>query len=261
MKMVKFEPVTRNSTPINPQPFAQRALPDNRDGGLHVVAKKETHRTKRAQRDRERKFRAATTFAHDMDWPLNLTTTFSWRALMTHAKTVVRDGHCLGRGDGDRSLYVRRELARLCRREDVPWAAIWGRDVGPVLGAHDHLFQFWPAHKIAKLVAEIERLTGSDAEFVLTPYADPTKPVARSVCGGWQIVMNTRSANAAGGIDNADYISGQHAKHPAAPIITGKAFGITESIGRAAQDRERPMLEARRARYAWLTPTNPQDAR
>jgi hypothetical protein len=259
MKMVKFEPVTRNSTPINPQPFAQRALPTNRERGLLVVAKQENHRTKRAQRDREEKFRAAAAFAHDMDWPLNVTTTITWSALVTHAKTVVRDGHCLGRHD--RSTHVRRELARLCRDESEKWAAIWGRDVGPVLGDHDHVFQFWPAHKIAKLVAKIERLTGSDAEFVLTPYADPTKPVARSVCGGWQIVMNTRSANVAGGIDNADYISGQHAKHPAAPIITGKAFGITESIGSAAQDREHSMLEARRARYAWLTPTNPQDAR
>lgn len=56
----------------------------------------------------------------------------------------------------------------------------------------------------------------------------------------------------ASALEWADYIATQHAKHPAPPEINGKAFGISEAIGKAAQERARPMLEAREARYGWM---------
>ena len=38
-------------------------------------------------------------------------------------------------------------------------------------------------------------------------------------------------------------------KHPAPPEIKGKAFGISEAIGKTAQERARPAPEAREAKY------------
>jgi hypothetical protein len=110
---------------------------------------------------------------------------------------------------------------------------------------------FWPQSKLAKLIAVIERVSGSRATFVRKPYTADT--VARSVCGGWQINMTARPNGRAGAMDFADYISEQHAKHPAPPDIKGKAFGISEAIGKAAQARARPMLEAREALYGWMS--------
>jgi hypothetical protein len=75
---------------------------------------------------------------------------------------------------------------------------------------------------------------------------------ARSVCGGWQLNMNTRKDDKASALEWAEYIAGQHAKHPAQPEINGKAFGISEAIGKTAHDRAKPMLEAREAKYGWM---------
>jgi hypothetical protein len=227
--------VTANAAPIIPltsvQPFARhdiRRPAAKPSRAFQSVAKTLPHQTRRLQRARDDKFRTAAILAHRKGWPLCLSTTIVWDTLLTHAKTVVRDGHCLGRGDGDRSLYVRREIARLFRNEDVAWAALWSRDVGFDNGPHDHIFQFCPDFMLRKMVATIERVTGSDAEFVET---DTTKKVAaRSVCGGWQMNHNIRSSNVNSAIDFAEYVARQHVHHPKPPIIAGKAFGITRAI-------------------------------
>jgi hypothetical protein len=112
---------------------------------------------------------------------------------------------------------------------------------------------FWPSPKLALLVAVIERISGSSADFMLTPYAADV--VARSVCGGWQINMNNRKDDKQSALDWAEYIAAQHAKHPAPPEIRGKAFGISEAIGNTAQERARPMLESREAKYGWMRKT------
>ena len=44
-------------------------------------------------------------------------------------------------------------------------------------------------------------------------------------------------------------------QHPAPPEIRGKAFGISEAIGKTAQERARPALEAREAEYGWMRQT------
>lgn len=116
------------------------------------------------------------------------------------------------------------------------------------MGSHVHLSMFWPSYKLAQLVAVIARVSGSSADFVLKPYAADV--VARSVCGGWQLNMNTRDK--AGALDWAEYVAAQHAKHPAPPEIKGKAFGISQAIGKAAQERERAALEARAAKYGFI---------
>ena len=194
------------------------------------------------------RFGEAVTFAYAMDWPLNMSLTITWPALQTAGEK--NEGHCLGRGEWDRESYVRDELRRLCRSEGLPFAALWGRDVGASMGSHVHLAMFWPSYKLAQIVAVIERISGSSADFVLKPYAADV--VARSTCGGWQLNMNTRQDDKQSALEWASYIAGQHAKHPAPPEIKGKAFGISEAIGKAAQERARPMLMAREAKYGWI---------
>lgn len=200
------------------------------------------------------RFHQAAAFAYAMDWPLNVGLTITWTALQAAGEH--NEGHCLGRGEWEREAYARDELARLCRLEGLSFVALWGRDVGRDMGAHVHLSMFWPSYKLARLVAVIERVTGSSAAFVLAPYAADT--VARSGCGGWQISMNNRDK--AGAYEWAEYIAEQHAKHPAPPEIKGKAFGISQAIGKAAQERARPMLEAREAAYGWMRGTGWQIA-
>ena len=194
------------------------------------------------------RFRDAVAFAYAMDWPLNIALTITWAALQTAGER--NEGHCLGRGDWGREKYTRDELARLCRSESLPFVALWGRDIGASMGSHVHLSMFWPPQKLARLVAVIERISGSSAAFVLKPYA--ANVVARSVCGGWQINMNSQKDNKTSALAWAEYIATQHEKHPAPPEIKGKAFGISEAIGKASQERARPILEAREARYGWI---------
>lgn len=134
------------------------------------------------------RFREAVAFAYAMDWPLNIGITITWTALETAGEH--NEGHCLGRGEWGREKYARDELARLCRSEGLPFVALWGRDVGADMGSHVHLSMFWPSRKLAQLVTVIERISGSSADFVLRPYAADV--VARSVCGGWQVNMNSR---------------------------------------------------------------------
>lgn len=203
---------------------------------------------RRVARDRQTRFRDAVLFAYAMDWPLNIGLTITWAALQTAGER--NEGHCLGRGEWAREKYTRDELARLCRSEGLPFVALWGRDVGADMGSHVHLSMFWPSYKLDRLVAVIERISGSSADFVLKPYAADT--VARSICGGWQINMNAREDDKQSALEWAEYIAAQHAKHHAPPKIRGKAFGVSEAIGKTAQERARPMLEAREAKYGWI---------
>lgn len=242
-----FDLATRYSDEIAETPFVQRVLrPAVRP--CPIVGKKSLRPSRHARRKaRERlvRFSEAAAFAYAMDWPLNIGLTMTWTALQTAGER--KEGHCLGRGEWDREKYTRDELARLCRSEGLPFVALWGRDVGAEMGSHVHLSMFWPSYKLGRLVAVIERISGSSADFVLKPYAADV--VARSVCGGWQINMNTRKDDKQSALEWAEYIAAQHAKHPAPPAIKGKAFGISQAIGKAAQEREQPALEARAAKY------------
>jgi hypothetical protein len=235
-------------------PFVQRQLrPTARPSP--IVGKEGPRLTRyerRTARDRVARFREAVAFAYAMDWPLNIAVTITWDALITAGEQ--NEGHCLGRGEWGREKYTRDELARLCRSHGISFVALWGRDVGQTMGSHVHLSMFWPPYRLAQLVAVIERVSGSPAAFVLDPYS--RKIVARSVCGGWQIDMNIRGQDQQGALDFAEYIATQHAKHPAPPNIKGKAFGISQAIGKAAQERARPMLEARSAEYSWMASEN-----
>ncbi len=218
-----------------------------------LVGKKE-RRPCRQQRRREKArvthFREAVAFAYEMDWPLNIALTVSWDALVQAGEK--NDGHCLGRGVWGREKYFRNELARLCRSEGLPFVAVWGRDVGRDVGAHVHLLIFWPSRYLSKLVTLIERVTGSPAAFVRPAYS--TDAVGRSICGGWQVNMPTWKDARASALDWADYIAKQHAKHPAPPALTGKAFGVSQALGKGSREAARGMLEAREAQRSTLLP-------
>ena len=246
-----FDLATKYSNEIAETPFAQRALrPAARS--RHIVGNKSprsSRHERRKERERLVRFKEAVAFAYDMDWPLNFGLTFTWTALQSAGEH--NEGHCLGRDEWGREKYARDELARLCRSAGLPFVALWGRDVGADMGSHVHLSMFWPSYNLAQIVAVVERISGSSADFVLKPYAADV--VARSVCGGWQINMNRRKDDKQSAIDWAEYIATQHAKHPAASKIKGKAFGISQAIGKAAQEREKPALEARAVKYG-ITP-------
>ena len=84
----------------------------------------------------------------------------------------------------------------------------------------------------------MKRVTGSSAKFVKKPYTADV--VARSVCGGWQLNTNNRRDDKQGALDWAEYIALQHSKHPSMPEIQGKSFGVSQAIGKAAQNRVNP---------------------
>jgi len=183
-------------------------------------------------------FRDAVAFAYEMDWPMNIALTVSWDALLQAGEK--NGGHCLGRGAWDREAYFRKELGRLCRSEGLPFVAVWGRDVGRDIGTHVHVLIFWPSRHLAKLVTMIERISGSPADTVRVPYSDSV--AARSTCGGWQINVNVWKDDRASALNWADYIARQHEKHPTPPDLKGKAFGVSQAIGKRAREAARGML-------------------
>lgn len=226
----------------------------------HIVGNGGTYanpRARRTQRNREASFERAVAFAHTMDLCPTVLLTISWDALLRTGDH--NHGHCLGRGDRD--AYLRRELNRLCRALGIAFAALWGRDVGREMGAHIHIAMFLPLGRtgtLERLVRLLERVTGSPAEFVLVPYVADT--VARSTCGGWQIDVNRRQDAKASALWLAGYIATQDAKHPAAPKLNGKTFGVSEVLSRAAQRQAAPLLAAREAENGWIrSMTAPKD--
>lgn len=203
---------------------------------------------RRKRRETAQKSSGAVLFAYQMDMPLNVTITITWAALIQAGEQ--NEGHCLDKDERAREAYLRTELARLCRNEGIAFAAIWSRDVGARLGAHIHLAMFWPSRKLDKLIALLERVSGSPAEFIRAPYSHDV--AARSMCGGWQINMNNRSNDKESALSWVEYLTSQHDKHPGPSKVRGKAFGVSEALGAAAQERARAALEVQSAKYAWV---------
>lgn len=188
---------------------------------------------RRTARRRRAELMAASDFATRIDRPLTVMITVSWDCLL-HAGEH-NEGHCLWRGAWDRDRYVRTELARLCRTHGLPFVAVWGRDIGHHMGLHMHLGLYWPSHKLAQLVALMERITGSSMQSARSDLR--ASPMMRSVCRGWQIDRNMDPILVHGARGMAEYIAGQHDKHPTPPPIKGKPFGVSEAIGPAARAR------------------------
>lgn len=210
-----------------------------------------TPEQRRVEKVRLRNFLDAALFAFSIDSPLNFAITITWAALVEAGE--YNEGHCLGRDERHRDAYLRSELSR-CRPPTpapAPFVAIWGRDVGSRLGGHTHLAIYWPAWKhshVLKLIALLERLTGSRRAFVNPPYLEDE--VARSTCGGWQIKTIGREYRFPGtrtkpgqiyfdqrrdALGWVDYIAEQPSKHPWPAKIIGKAFGVSQSIGPRAR--------------------------
>jgi hypothetical protein len=218
---------------ISARPFTQQPLPSC-VRVLQLVALQEHALTTRTMQRHKAKSEKAVRFAQTIGCPLNYTLTVAWET-MEHADGC-RDVFWLGLSPKERDGYLRRELGRICLREGFPWAAVWGRDIGHRVGAHAHNLMHVPTNKTAIMVEEIERITG--APSIVRPSAT-AKVAARSWGGGWDLRRNIRPDQMAGALDMATYIVDQPTKHPAPPKIEGKIFGITEAIGRAAQDRHR----------------------
>ena len=186
-------------------------------------------RKDRLVRLRECNFKDAVLFAWKMDWPLNVSVTISWNALIDAGEQ--NDGHCLGKSDEDREAYVRTELRRLAKSLGFEFVALYAREVGTGHGIHTHLYLFWPSRFLTELVGLLERVTGSDAKFHLPAYYRPT--VSRSVCGGWQIDTNQQLETVDSVLGFAEYLTKWNAE--AHPAIRGKAYGVSQSISHKAR--------------------------
>lgn len=238
-----FDLATINESDNPSSPIILKPL-DRQPCRTHIVANRksrQSYRKQRTKRARTENFRAAVLFAYEMDWPVNVSITITWSALITAGEH--NEGNCLSKSAAARDTYLRREISRLARRCGLPFVAIWGRDIGTVMGSHVHLGIFWPYYRLQPLLELIERVTGSSPEYVKPAYED--QHVARSICGGWQVDMNLREK--AGSIDWSDYVSQQDDKHHRAPTLPGKAYGVSEAIGKKAREAARAHLEAARA--------------
>lgn len=246
-KLVVFKRVTSNHDRLAKEPLLHK---DQVGAGkpLLLVGKKEHTPNRRRRRtgvERLQRFRTAAEFAYEMDWPLNFALTITWTALLQTGEH--NEGHCLTRDSWQREKYLRTELRRFAKSIGYPFVALWGRDIGAKQGEHVHLALFYPNRYLSQLVALLERVTGSAAEFALQPFEADC--VARSVCGGWQLNMNNSSDAKNSSIRWIEYIASQHDKHPCAPELEGKLFGISQAIGKAAQDnswlsKARPSVNA-----------------
>lgn len=200
---------------------------------MDAVAKGRSPRYER--RDAKRRYQQAVSaveFAYRMDWPLNCHLTITWHALIVAAD--VKEGHCLWRPPGRREVYVRTELARRLRAIGLPFAAIWARDVGKRLGSHMHILIFWPTYFVEQFLRLVERLTGSPRAHATATRT--RRCLARSECGGWMITVVDQRWVKAGALNVATYIASQREKHPVF-LFTGKAFGVSQSLGPAARRR------------------------
>lgn len=182
----------------------------------------------RGYRKRVQGHQDAVTFAQQIGYPLNLTLTIAWAALMDAGQR--NEGHILAFDDKYRCALLRKRWARLARRLGFSFTCIWGRAVGPRQGVHIHALFWWPREAIGSLRDFIETMTGSHViEVSLTG-------VAQSECGGWRMVPNTRGIW--GAIDYADYIAGQDQRHASLQTLDGPCFGVSHTIGTTAQSKE-----------------------
>jgi len=75
----------------------------------HIVAKKkprQSYRKQRTKKARTDNFRAAVLFAYAMDWPVNVSITVTWSALIEAGEH--NEGHCLGKSTSERDTHPAR---------------------------------------------------------------------------------------------------------------------------------------------------------
>lgn len=133
---------------------------------------------------------------------------------------------------------MRSELSR-CKpgaTQGFPFVAIWGRDIDAWMGLHTHLGINWSWRhdpNMTALIALLVRICGSPAR----PECEHTDRTvfAESICGGWQIKLIYGRSLLEGALEWTDYIVEQSEKHHLWPDIAGKAFGVSQAIGRAAR--------------------------
>lgn len=149
-----------------------------------------------------------------------------------------------------------RDFLELVRKwvtgRDIAWAALWAREyaggVHGQVGEHWHIGLYLPSSVRRDFAAQVALWTGEDIDT-----AKPTKPtVARSVCRAWHLRGRAPSGHGPEGV--AAYLGkaepswrrhyGRSVPNLHKPVrrrvggrgpIQGKRFGISRSIGSAAQ--------------------------
>ncbi len=228
--------------PASTQPDAVDAAGHNLVATITTAKPKARQHTPQARerrrvvKDRLSNFEAATRFAYQMAWPLNLAITINWTALIQAGDCNA--GNCLDREEAARESYLRSELSR-CRPQTAPGApfvAIWGRDIGRRMGSHTHIGLHcclrYPKHLLF-LVAMLERICGSPASTA--PGRFDENVMAESSCKGWQVKLIYGQSLLSGALAWVDYIARQSEQHNEWPDLAGKAFGVSQAIGPSAR--------------------------
>ena len=179
----------------------------------------------RTIRERETSAGAAARFAWERQTPLEVLVTVSWWACQAGA---VMESHILGEAECKRCKLVIARLRRVAGELGFEPTWIWARAIGARMGAHFHVYAYWPSKHLRRLASELERLTGN-------PVADNIRGenglFAKSGEGGWRVNLNYRGIK--GSIGGALYLARQD--YNAKAHFTGKCFGLTANINSTAR--------------------------
>lgn len=181
--------------------------------------------SRRTIRERETSAEAAARFAWERQTPLEVLVTVSWGACQAGA---VMERHILGEGECKRCKLVIARLRRVAGELGFEPTWIWARAIGARMGAHFHVYAYWPSRHLRRLSSELERLTAN-------PVADNIRGenglFAKSGEGGWRVNLNYRGIK--GSIGGALYLARQD--YNAKAHFTGKCFGLTANINSTAR--------------------------
>ena len=101
-----FDLTTKNESYNSASPVIHKPLA-RMPCGLHTVANKklrQSYRRQRTKKARTNNFRATVSFAYEIDWPVNVSVTVTWSALITAGEH--NEGNCLSKPASERDTYL-----------------------------------------------------------------------------------------------------------------------------------------------------------
>lgn len=177
----------------------------------------------RTIRHRKLTARNAALFAEALGKRLSVLVTVTWWACGNGDR---QEGNVLGYAEPERCNIVLARMRRVAVELGFSACWVWARAIGRDVGAHLHIYAYWPAEHLSRLVSELERLTGD-----CLMCTDRSGAYAQSTHGGWNITTNVRGL--AGSVKGAEYLAEQDKDQ--ANTLLGRCFGITVNINSNSQ--------------------------